>query len=253
MTSFVGNFQISDQTLPTETVPFQIEENTPTNTMFLSEAGNVGIGTATPSVALEVAGQILMKASNGFLKFDRASTGADLSMRFSTGETMQWQFVQAANTSQDLHLQRAGSIAVMTFDQAAGRIGIGTTNPTDELHVNGNIRANGSFISGSTTLNVPDYVFEPDYLLMPLPELATFIAHEKRLPNVPSAAEISETGVNMTDMQMTLLAKVEELTLYTIEQDKTITGQEQALIALAATIQELAVRLAVVEQSVSPD
>ena len=54
-------------------------------------------------------------------------------------------------------------------------------------------------------------------------------------------------------MQMTLLAKVEELTLYTIAQDKTITGQEQALIALAATIQELAVRLAVVEQSVSPD
>ena len=194
-----------------------------------------------------------MEASNGFLMFDRASTGADLSMRFSTGETMQWQFQQLGDSSQDLHLQRAGSITVMTFDQALGNIGIGTTNPTESLHVNGHIRAEGSFISGSTFLNVPDYVFEPDYLLMPLPELATFIAHEKHLPNVPSAAEISETGVNMTDMQMKLLAKVEELTLYAIEQDKTITGQEQALITLAATIQELAARLAVVEQSVSTD
>ena len=94
---------------------------------------------------------------------------------------------------------------------------------------------------------MPDYVFEPDYLLMPLPELATFVAHEKHLPNVPSAAEISETGVNMTDMQMKLLAKVEELTLYAIAQDKTITAQERALTALAATIQELAARLTVVE------
>jgi hypothetical protein len=119
--------------------------------------------------------------------------------------------------------------------------------------VNGDISASGSIISGGTTLNVPDYVFAEDYYLRPLEEVGDFIAREKHLPDIPSAAEIGEMGVNMTEMQMKLLAKVEELTLYAIEQDKTITGQEQALITLAATIQELAARLAVVEQSVSTD
>jgi hypothetical protein len=119
--------------------------------------------------------------------------------------------------------------------------------------VEGNISATGSIISGGTTLNVPDYVFEEGYELPPLSEVKDFVLREKHLPDIPSAAEIGETGVNITEMQMKLLAKVEELTLYTIAQDKTITGQERALTALAATIQELAARLAVVEHSVSTD
>src|SRR4030095_14631743 len=50
----------------------------------------------------------------------------------------------------------------------AGRVGIGTLSPTQLLDVAGSVRAT-SFIAGSTTLTVPDYVFEPDYQLMPLP------------------------------------------------------------------------------------
>ena len=124
--------------------------------------------------------------------------------------------------------------------------------------VGGDISASGSIISGGTTLNVPDYVFEAGYELPPLSEVKDFVLREKHLPDIPSAAEIGEKGVNITEMQMKLLAKVEELTLYAIEQEKmitgqeeTITGQKQALTALAATIQEPATRLTVVEQSVS--
>ena len=124
------------------------------------------------------------------------------------------------------------------------RLSVGATGAS----VGGNITASGSIISGGTTLNVPDYVFEDGYALRPLSEVKDFVLREKHLPDIPSAAEIGETGVNMTEMQMKLLAKVEELTLYTIAQDKTIQDQEQALTALAATIQELAVRLTVVER-----
>jgi len=70
---------------------------------------------------------------------------------------------------------------------------------------------------------VPDYVFESDYKLTPLSELADFIAENKHLPNIPSAAEVKAAGkVSLTELQMKLLEKIEELTLYTIDQQKTI-------------------------------
>ena len=82
----------------------------------------------------------------------------------------------------------------------------------------------------ATTLNVPDYVFEPDYELMPIGELDRFVRREKHLPRVPAAADVEAAeSVNMTEMQMRLLEKVEELTLYIIEQHQTIEDLEQRL------------------------
>ena len=74
---------------------------------------------------------------------------------------------------------------------------------------------------------------------MPLSELAAFVAAERRLPNVPSADEIQQGGLNMTDMQMRLLEKVEELTLYTLEQQKTIEEFQERLGNLATLVSDL--------------
>jgi len=105
------------------------------------------------------------------------------------------------------------------------------------LTPSGNIKIPGNFISGATTLNVPDYVFEPGYPLLPLDELSNFIEREKHLPNLPSAAEIHKNGINMTAFQMKLLEKVEELTLYAVAQEQTsrdlkdyVVQQEQAIL-----------------------
>ena len=111
------------------------------------------------------------------------------------------------------------------------------------LTPSGNLTIPGNFISGGSSLNVPDYVFEPDYDLLPLNELASYIEKEKHLPNIPSAQEINKGGINMTAFQMKLLEKVEELTLYMVQQEQTNLKQEQTMAQQEQTIRELKERL----------
>lgn len=82
--------------------------------------------------------------------------------------------------------------------------------------------ASGSISVSGTNLNVPDYVFEKDYPLMPLAHLKNYIKENKHLPEIPSAKEIDKKGMNMTEMQLHLLKKIEELTLYTLKQQEAI-------------------------------
>lgn len=100
-----------------------------------------------------------------------------------------------------------------TIDQI-GRVGIGTSNPDSELTVNGTIHANEVIVD----LNVPapDYVFEDDYELQSLQDIKEYISINKHLPEIPSALDISKKGIDLGDMNMKLLKKVEELTLHMI-------------------------------------
>jgi hypothetical protein len=82
---------------------------------------------------------------------------------------------------------------------------------------------NGDLITNAGALSFPDYVFADDYELMPLGELSAYVNAQKHLPEIPSAKEIEAEGeINVTDLQLKLLKKIEELTLYTIEQQETI-------------------------------
>lgn len=126
-----------------------------------------------------------------------------------------------------------------------GNVGIGTTAPTERLDVAGNLRVRGSIVYGAPAVAVPDYVFEPDFKLMPIAELEQYLAREKHLPNVPNASEIKANGVNLGEFQMKLLEKVEELTLYTVEQKNTIDRQEKRIEALEAMLKQLLAEKAV--------
>ena len=77
-----------------------------------------------------------------------------------------------------------------------------------------------------------DYVFEPDYPLMTLAVVERHIQADKHLPGILSAAEIEGDGVAVRAMQTKLLEKVEELMLYTIQQQKNIETLERALAKL---------------------
>ncbi|MEM9981335.1 MAG: hypothetical protein AAF734_02490, partial [Bacteroidota bacterium] len=130
-------------------------------------------------------------------------------------------------------------IPLIYGDFAAGGMGINTTNLSDgatqyALSVNGKIRANDDIITYS---GWADYVFEDDYKLKTLEEVESFIQKNKHLPDVPTAKEIEERGNNLGATDEMLLRKVEELTLYMIEQHKTNKAQ-------AARIEQLEKELA---------
>jgi hypothetical protein len=150
-------------------------------------------------------------------------------------------------------------------------VGIGTTTPDDRLEVSGgNIRVTGgSFIDDGVTLNVPDHVFEPDYVLRPFDDLRAFIEVHSHLPNIPSRDEVRRDGLNVSQFQMRLLEKIEELTLYLLaEHDRAgalaaenaglrtaLAGHDEQITTLEAqitTLQEqnatLEARLAAIEQ-----
>ena len=104
-----------------------------------------------------------------------------------------------------------------------------------ELTKAGDLTISGSINTTDCAPCVSDYVFEPGYELMSLEELESFVEREKHLPNVPSQGDVDRAGkLNMTQMQMRLLEKVEELVLYTIQQGKTIGQLTDRLEALEA-------------------
>jgi hypothetical protein len=102
---------------------------------------------------------------------------------------------------------------------AQGKVGIGTTVPDEKLTVKGKIHTQEVKVDMAGPL-VPDYVFAPDYDLKPLSEVAQYIKVNRHLPEIPSAKEIETNGLHLAEMNMKLLKKIEELTLYMMEQDK---------------------------------
>ncbi len=125
-----------------------------------------------------------------------------------------------------------------------GNVGIG--NGTNRVTVPAGYRfsVDGKIIVEEIKVELstawPDYVFNPSYELMPIQELKSYIRERKHLPNVPSAQEIKDNGgMELGDMNKKLMEKVEELTLYLIDEHDRINAIQEELEALKAENQEL--------------
>ncbi len=124
----------------------------------------------------------------------------------------------------------------ITID-SSGNVGIGITNPSEKLTVDGKILCE----EVEVVLNVaaPDYVFEKyytghsnlksDYVMPTLEDIEAYTKVNHHLPSVPSAKELKEQGLELKEMSVILLQKIEELTLYTIEQEKRIKALESQI------------------------
>jgi hypothetical protein len=126
---------------------------------------------------------------------------------------------------------RNNASASTLFMTAGNKVGIGTTAPSEKLHVVGNIKATGTIIANSVqikdwSIEVPDYVFDKGYRLAPLSETEKYVAANKHLPGIPSAGQMKAEGMDLAAMNLRLLQKVEELTLHMIEQEKKIKQLE---------------------------
>ena len=114
-----------------------------------------------------------------------------------------------------------------------GKMVIGDVNyntaTTYGLYVADGIMTEQVKVAIKTTNDWSDFVFNKSYKLMPLKQLEKYIEMNKHLPDVPSATEVLENGVNMAKMDATLLQKIEELTLYTIELNKKILEMQAEL------------------------
>ncbi|MCK9207371.1 MAG: hypothetical protein M0P66_09695 [Salinivirgaceae bacterium] len=127
------------------------------------------------------------------------------------------------------------------FSNTTGTVYIGANSPTlfsviNNTTFNYKLAVNGSIIATEVVVKLntdwPDYVFAPEYNLKTLDEVDTFIKERRHLPNVPSYDIVAEEGVNLGEMNKILLQKIEEITLYLIEQEKKMKTMQEEISQL---------------------
>ncbi|MBR0567446.1 hypothetical protein J5J83_15090 [Azoarcus sp. L1K30] len=188
-----NRFSVEDVTATREI--FTLMGGAPSYSVFVSSTGDLGLGTNAPQKRVHVSG-----ANAPAIRLEQNGSGG---------------FTPAV---WDIQANEAGLSVAFN-----GKLRM-------RLDTNGNLSLGGSVIASSIPANtVPDYVFASSYVLPPLTNVHDFIKTNGHLPGIPSAAEIERDGLNMTELQLKLLKKVEELTLYTVKQQEQIEALQARL------------------------
>jgi len=179
--------------------------------MAIKGNGFVGIGTTNPGNRLSV---------------KSASVGQDIMNGLNSDGVEIYELGTLSDNESYLQLNdKAGATMLLArtdLDRMywLGNLGIGTTTPDEKLTVKGKIHTEE--VRVDLSVPAPDYVFADNYNLPTLESLEKFIKSESHLPEIPSAKEMEANGIELGTMNMLLLKKIEELTLYTLQQEKEI-------------------------------
>lgn len=181
------------------------------NLLLNAQGGNVGIGITAPKATLDISTKSIYGDEKGALKISSQTANQFLYVSY-------------------LDAYNAGSIQVirpvvgpqnLLLNAQGGSVAIGTTDPKGYM-----LAVNGSTVATSMTVQLntawPDYVFKKDYELPSLKELKTYVDQYHHLPEMPTESQVAKDGLNLGEINSKLVKKVEELTLYLIEQHKQI-------------------------------
>jgi hypothetical protein len=220
-----------------------------TDLLRVRNDGNVGIARANPMERLHIGDLITVHDGGGkFLGFNTYYNpqsrrleniqGGRASVTIGVGDAVSNPSVFAIKIDQSQNIGPVMTSFKGLSMNTTGNVGIGVESPTARLEVLGDVvigeKRCSTTVSGfNARLSVDgiifakevritqtgwaDYVFKPDYRLMPLTQLRHYIAEHGHLPDVPNEDQVAKDGVSVSAMQVTLLKKVEELTLYVLE------------------------------------
>jgi hypothetical protein len=227
--------------------------------LFIHNSGNVGIGTANPSAKLNVVGDVKLENSI-FNISDKRGINLNVDwIQFSTGsDTVYYKGVKTTtnngmafgvNNKYVMDIEpNNGKGYVMIYKDGAGVHPSKISNYNKDkyaLFVEEGILSEDYAIGPQSSW--ADHVFKTDYKLQTLNEVENYIKTNNRLPDMPSATDVKENGYTLHDMNVKLLQKVEELTLYSIEQNKKIEELEN----IAKSYQTLLERMETMESKIN--
>jgi len=155
------------------------------------------------------------------IKGDYSNNGAGIICANAVGDIRFLTIPRDGGADRDLDDQTVSANSKMII-RANGSVGIGTENFDENVF---KLAVKGSILAKEIKVSVallPDYVFDSSYYLRSINDVEDYIKENKHLPEVPSQAEASKNGINVSEMNSILLKKIEELTLYVIEQNKKI-------------------------------
>jgi hypothetical protein len=192
-----------------------------------AHTGNVGIGTTNPVAKLDIASGSLTYETPVIYQL-WSTINSEYNLRLETLWT-------GAGINQNI-IQKYNGTNYNVLSFFGGNVLIGKTtqdNATYKLDVAGKVRANEVVVNTTGA----DFVFDSEYKLPDLPEVEKYINDNKHLPDLAPASEMKENGMNVSEMQTKLLQKLEEMTLYIIEQNKTNELQSKEIELLKKEIE----------------
>ncbi len=209
------------------------EIETPANNSFLG--GNIvtnskiGIGTLSPTEKLEVNGNLklgynptLTWDSNSLSLVSKTDAISVVTIKGTNSYNPRLDIWNKGNTEKTTYIQGDGLF------YHKGNVGIGTSNTQSfKLAVNGDMVA--TKVKVALQENWSDFVFYDNYKLPTLKEVENHIQEKGHLKNIPSAIEVEKNGFFLGEMDAKLLQKIEELTLYTIQQEKALNSQREEI------------------------
>ncbi|THU39177.1 hypothetical protein FAM09_11720 [Niastella caeni] len=252
-TSLGGMLNVKGSGATASSYTVRVQNSNAADLFTIRDDGSIGIGTVSPAATLHIlpasAGDGGIKYTNqinGYSSMIWASNGvgfglvaggglhahanagygftiASSASNTSLGAMLNVKGSGATSSTYSVKIQNSSAENMFTI-RDDGNVGIGTTNPQAKLAVNGEIYSKKVKV---TQAGWADYVFDAGYQLRSLSDVEKYIQQHHHLPDVPSAKEVETDGLNLGDNQATLLKKIEELTLYVIEQNKKLEALQQ--------------------------